>query len=309
MTIHFEGASDKRKELVLALSEAIGVKSEYLGAPAFDYRVGDYIIHRDGSVEANDLLDMKEIGLVLHALRAHGFVAIGSEWSQPEEAPTTAEMLVCATEQEFDRISLSFPTEGLSEQGIDNLKKLIAAKAPLIRLALEVTELPILIKEEMITFPWLPATASHEMVEATAQLLVALIKLAKKLKRVTATQRDTDNPRYAFRCLLLRLGFIGDVHKQTRQYLMRGIPGNGSKRHIVNEEAIMLDEPVKIEPLEKLKMQTDVVSKAELVALTDENAIDSGSIINHPTWDRRRTPHQSWRVYRRCRPGIPIVRS
>ncbi|MEG2569602.1 MAG: hypothetical protein RSA84_25670 [Acinetobacter sp.] len=56
------------------------VKSEYIGAPAFDYRVVDYIIHRDGCMEANDLLDVKEIGSMLHAFRAHGFVAMGSEW-------------------------------------------------------------------------------------------------------------------------------------------------------------------------------------------------------------------------------------
>jgi hypothetical protein len=32
--------------------------------------------------------------------------------------------------------------------------------------------------------------------------------------------------------MLLRLGFIGDEYKTARKLLMKGIPGNGSKRHV-----------------------------------------------------------------------------
>ena len=127
----------------------------------------------------------------------------------------------------------------------------------LSEVALELDELPIEEEEDKLTFTWLPVTAPHEMVEATARLLAAIIKLAKRLHRVTVTERATDNPRYTFRCFLLRLGFIGDEYKTVRKYLMKGIPGNGSKRHPVIEfdaatDTPTEDAPVEVEVLEKL---------------------------------------------------------
>ena len=288
MTIHFEGASERRKELVQALAEATGCKSEYLGAPAFDYQVGDYIVHRDGSVEANDLLDTKEMGLMLHALRAHGFIQEGSEWNRPEDPPMAQELPESI--QHEDGIALSFPKEGMSADSIANVKKLIAAKAPLIKLALELDELPIDEEDDKLTFTWLPVTAPQEMIAATAQLLAAIIKLAKKLKRVTVIERETDNPRYTFRCFLLRLGFIGDEYKTTRKYLVKGIPGNGSKRHVASDDAENAQdnthvntqdvEPVEIERYEKLETQADVVSTEELAALPADD--DEGTAAEEP---------------------------
>jgi len=253
MTIHFEGANERRKELVQALADATGCKSEYLGAPDFDYKVGDYIVHRDGSVEADDLMDAKEIGIALQALRGRGFIPLDGEWNRSEEAPTEQEMLSCLNATHEGGIALSFPKADLSAEAIANVKKLIAAKAPLIRLALEVDDLPIEEEEDRLTFTWLPTSAPHEMIEATAHLLAAIIKLAKKLKRVTVTERETDNPRYAFRCLLLRLGFIGDEYKQMRKTLMRGIPGNGSKRHLVIEFGAAADVPDEDAPVETIE--------------------------------------------------------
>ena len=175
----------------------------------------------------------------------------------------------------------------LSAESIANVRKLIAAKAPLIKLALELDELPIEEEDDKLTFTWLPITAPHEMVEATAQLLAAILKLVKRLKRVTVVERETDNPRYTFRCFLLRLGFIGDEYRTTRKYLMKGMPGNGSQRHMAveDEESVQdnaQDEPIEVERIEKLETQTDVVTEEELAALpadeADAPADDSGAL-------------------------------
>lgn len=267
MTIHFEGASEKRKELVKVLAEATGCSAEYLGAPAFDYRVGDYIIHRDGSVEMDDLMDSKEIGVTLHALRGQGFIPQDSAWNQPEKAPTPQEMLACMSTPHKDGIALSFPKEGMSAEAVSNVRKLIAAKAPLIKLALEVDELPVEEEEDRLTFPWLPVTAPYELIEATAQLLAAIIKLCKKLRNVNARKRDTDNPRYAFRCFLLRLGFIGDEYKAMRKYLMKGIPGNGAVRYPTIEFDVANGTPDEEKPAE-----VPVLEKLERTTVEEETA-------------------------------------
>ena len=47
---------------------------------------------------------------------------------------------------------------------------------------------------------------------------------------VTAKEKETDNPKYAFRCFLLRLGFIGDEYKADRKILLRNLSGSSAFR-------------------------------------------------------------------------------
>ena len=52
--------------------------------------------------------------------------------------------------------------------------------------------------------------------------------MAKTQKRITAKEKEVDNEKYAFRCFLLRLGFIGDEHKVTRKILLRNLSGSSA---------------------------------------------------------------------------------
>ena len=239
MIIHFEGATgERRKELVKAVSEATGGRIRYKGAPSFDYEVGSFQIHKDGSLETDDFTDPKAIGLMLHALRAQGFIPQDGDWNEPDDPPAETELTACLSVPDIDGITLIFPKAGMDTLAISNLKKLVEGKGWLIRMALEAEDLPVEEDEDTLRFPWLPGTAPSELTSACAFLIAALIKLAKKQKRVVLTKNETDNPKYALRCFLLRLGFIGDEYKDARKLLMKGIPGNGSSRY---------PEPVKAE--------------------------------------------------------------
>lgn len=52
--------------------------------------------------------------------------------------------------------------------------------------------------------------------------------MSKNLQRVSSTERPVENEKYAFRCFLLRLGFIGNEYKTTRQILLRNLSGNSA---------------------------------------------------------------------------------
>ena len=52
--------------------------------------------------------------------------------------------------------------------------------------------------------------------------------MARNAKRVTATDKEVDNPKYAFRCFLLRLGLIGAEYKDARKTLLKNLTGNSS---------------------------------------------------------------------------------
>ena len=52
--------------------------------------------------------------------------------------------------------------------------------------------------------------------------------MAKNQKRVNAKEKDVENEKYAFRCFLLRLGFIGNEYKQERKILLQNFTGSAA---------------------------------------------------------------------------------
>lgn len=63
------------------------------------------------------------------------------------------------------------------------------------------------------------------------QLCLALSAAAKAAKNASPTVQQTDNPKYAMRTWLLRLGFIGDEFKTAREMLTRNLAGDAAFRH------------------------------------------------------------------------------
>jgi hypothetical protein len=55
--------------------------------------------------------------------------------------------------------------------------------------------------------------------------------MSKNATRVTATEKAVDNEKYAFRCFLLRLGFIGSEYKAERKLLLKNLSGSSAYRN------------------------------------------------------------------------------
>ena len=94
--------------------------------------------------------------------------------------------------------------------------------------ALETDDLPILVNEEEVSFPWFHMTDDADTNQAYFHLVTKLCAMAKEAKRVTATEKAVDNEKYAFRCFLLRLGFIGSEYKVYRKILMQNLTGSAA---------------------------------------------------------------------------------
>lgn len=67
-------------------------------------------------------------------------------------------------------------------------------------------------------------------IKAYIQLCLAMSAQALNTKAASATRPVTDNPKYTFRCWLLRLGFIGDEFETARTHLLANLPGNAAWR-------------------------------------------------------------------------------
>lgn len=63
------------------------------------------------------------------------------------------------------------------------------------------------------------------------QLCLALSQLAKQVKTASANPQQTENPKYAMRTWLLRLGFIGDEFKTARELYTKRLDGDTAFRN------------------------------------------------------------------------------
>lgn len=129
-----------------------------------------------------------------------------------------------------DRLTISLPLDGFTETSLENLKRLVESKKTLLMHSIGTDALPIEISEDKVEFPWFPFTAEPEEIEAYSRLVTALCEMARNQKRITAKDTAPENQKYAFRCFLLRLGFVGDQYKSARKILLRNLPGNSAFR-------------------------------------------------------------------------------
>lgn len=111
---------------------------------------------------------------------------------------------------------------------LDNLNALLAAKATLIKHALGIEHLTVEVRKDRVAFPWFSELPAADLIKAYTHFIAALCEMSVRQKRVTATERAVDNEKYAFRCFLLRLGFIGDEYKADRRILLQNLSGDGS---------------------------------------------------------------------------------
>ena len=236
MRIEFNRTGAERKALVKAISEIIGAEAVYKFMPTCAYEIDYFTVTKDGALEFDDRADSEEIENLLEQLAQRGFEGTALE-TPDTAAESEAEELSAETEtaehkptqgEQCERINLTI-TLPLESVAIGNLTKLLDAKGGLIKKALGVDDLGFEINEESktICFPWFGEVSIDEAMAYT-HFVNALCKMIKEAKRVTAKEKEVDNEKYAFRCFLLRLGFIGTEYKAERKILLRNLSGSSA---------------------------------------------------------------------------------
>ena len=155
---------------------------------------------------------------LIRQLREHGF---------QDDAEVTEEV---PAQQE--KLTISIPKESLTDTALENLQKIIVNKQTLFQRAFRTDSTEIKITEEKINFTWFPYTADGDEITAYTQFISRLCDMARDAKRVSSKPTETDNDKYAFRCFLLRLGFIEKEYKTARKILLRNLTGNSAFRSV-----------------------------------------------------------------------------
>ena len=216
MKINYNVTGNERKNLVKLISEITEVPSKYLGVPSCAYQVGTYHIGKDGELTFDSEVDQDEIKSLMRKLLDAGFEA-----EADEPAPAKDEL-------EETGLIIQIPKDSLSDEDLEKLAKLLEAKGKLIRKALGVDALPIEADDERISFPWFSKLPEPDEIKAYSQFITKLCEMAKTQKRITVKEKEVDNEKYAFRCFLLRLGFIGEEFKTHRKILLQNLSGSSA---------------------------------------------------------------------------------
>lgn len=225
MIIKTNAQGKDRKRMALVISQWTGHPVKYAGAPTFNYEVGGIVIDKDASIDLCNTLPDEVTDRLMQHLRNEGF--------EIEDFTSDAEL---KESEEPTGIAIQIPLSQVSETGLENLFALIDARGELIKKALGVDVLPVNLIEDRLDFPWFPADCQPEELQAYMAFVTALCDMANKQKRINSktSEKTADNEKYAFRCFLLRLGFIGDQYKVARKILLRNLTGstafkNGTK--------------------------------------------------------------------------------
>ena len=191
--------------------------------PTCAYEIDYFTVTKDGALEFDDRADSEEIENLLEQLAERGFTAADS--GEEETAEKVSENADAEPEGESVGLTVAIP---LDKVAVGNLTKLLDAKGSLIKKALGIADLPIEITEDAVSFPWFSLSPDLDSAKAYTDFIAALCRMSKEQKRINVTEKEVTNEKYAFRCFLLRLGFIGAEYKADRKILLKNLTGSSA---------------------------------------------------------------------------------
>lgn len=235
-----------RKELVKVLSEFLGVKSKYLGAPSFAYEIKteseSYIIDRLGAITNShgSTVELNEIlNLATHEESEEKSIdSFQIEFPFGDHTGKTLLNIVNMLYSKQNLIVQAFNeaevfmdktfAEDLNNKpvnSIEDFKKAIAEIGPD-----RCKGLSFNFEKGTLVFKLVQKNPSPETIDAFMKLAGQINEYAKKLKHTSYKLAQEDNPKYALRTWLIRLGMGGNEYKSVRKTLLSNLEGSGAFR-------------------------------------------------------------------------------
>lgn len=231
---HYTLAGEQRKQMAQVISEIIQEKVVYKRVPTCAYQIGSFTISKEGVLSWTEDTDTETVKGVVAGLQMMGFTAKtelriaeqpdSSEKAAPDEASEEGSV-------DSSKLTVEIPLRLVDEATLANLDRIIEGKGNLIRKAIGADSLAYEVKDDKVMFPWFTLSGDADEALAYTQLISKLVEQARTAKRVTMKEKKVENEKYAFRCFLLRLGFIGDEYKAARRVLLQNLTGNGAWKY------------------------------------------------------------------------------
>ena len=266
MVITFDLRDIGRKQLVKAIAEITGARPVYKFMPTCAYEIDFFTVTKEGTLEFPDRSDTEIVEQVLEGLAEREFAVISSYYDNGESAMETDEDLPTATptqpdtavvtedeglseetettadtatqpdtaataeSDDIDRFSISMRRDFFDEALFAKLDRLIESKSDLFKMAFKTDDLSYEVTDDRVTFAWFPWAKIADEGIAYSTFIDLLTKHLKEQKRVNASKTQTENPKFAMRVFLIRLGMVGETYKTCRKILLRNLEGSSAFR-------------------------------------------------------------------------------
>ncbi|KJR48417.1 virulence-related protein [Desulfosporosinus sp. I2] len=255
LTYSFKVTGLERKQVASVIADTIGEQVKYAGAPSFNYNAGGWTIDRNGIVTTPELGIKEEhvtLRMVLDALHIAGATAerdltvtLPMNWHNGNSLRNLVNMIW--TKQGLIRKALGWQeviipdglVEAINAVPIDTSEDF----AEVVNQAIEAgkitgdNELDIDMAEKTLQFSFFNASLDAQEIHAFGMFCWQLNNQAQKQKFTSVKQKETENDKYAFRCFLLKLGFIGKEYKIERSILLSKLEGNTAFRTTESQQA------------------------------------------------------------------------
>lgn len=215
--IRFTLESKQRPKLAQEIGKILGTAPHYERVPSCAYDIAGYRLDKEGVLHIPEGAESKMVEYLIRQLRENGF---------QDDAEVIEDVAV-----QQDKLTIAVPREIYTDTALENLQKIIENKQTLLQRAFQTDSTEVEITEQKINFAWFLYTEDGDEIAAYTQFISRLCDMAKDAKRVSSKPTETDNDKYAFRCFLLRLGFIGNEYKTARKILLRNLTGNSAFRY------------------------------------------------------------------------------
>lgn len=202
MKIKFDLNGKKRKDLAALIGRFVKEDVKYLKAPTYAYQIGNLILAKDSELEYQDGFDIKGLKLELQNIGI--------------------------TELKLKGLVIEFPVGDFTKEDLDKLNNILKAKGALIKKSIGADNIEVTLTKEKLIFPWFNKMPEFDEITAYTVLLEKLIQTAKNKKRTSNKEKEIENEKYAFRCFLLSLGFIGNEYKEYRNILLKNLEGSSA---------------------------------------------------------------------------------
>ena len=214
--IRFTLKPKQRPKLAQEIGNILRTAPHYERVPSCAYDIAGYRLDKEGVLYIPEGVEEETVEDLILQLRECGF---------QDDAEVTEEVPV-----QQEKLTIVIPKDSLTDTALENLQKIIANKQTLFQRAFRMDSTEVEITDEKINFTWFLYTVDGDEIAAYTQFISRLCDMARDAKRVSSKPTETDNDKYAFRCFLLRLGFIGKEYKTARKILLRNLTGNSAFR-------------------------------------------------------------------------------
>lgn len=212
--IRFTLESKQRPKLAQKIGKILGTAPHYERVPSCAYDIAGYRLDKEGVLHIPEEAGSGMVEYLVRQLRENGF---------QDDAEVIEDVAV-----QQDKLTIAVPREIFTDTVLENLQKIIANKQTLLQRAFQTDSTEVEITEQKINFAWFSYTEDGDEIATYTQFISELCDMAKDAKRISSKPTETDNDKYAFRCFLLRIGFIGKEYKTARKILLRNLTENSA---------------------------------------------------------------------------------